>query len=103
MYASLLGFGLPSAGVLSVDPQQLPRPRLREAAHRLRGLLSAFSRAAGDVSDLEELTARGQLGEARPLVERLDTMARELIRQLDGLSIESRRRPANSKGQLKGR
>ena len=55
-------------------------PRLREAAHKLCGLLSAFSTAAGDVaSDLEDHAARGQLDEARPLVERLETMARELI------------------------
>jgi CheY-like chemotaxis protein len=74
-------------------------PRLREAAHKLRGLLSAFSTVAGDVAwDLEERAARGQLVEARALVERLEPMTRELIRQLDGLSFESLRRRAATPG-----
>ena len=70
--------------------RDMDAPRLREAAHKLCGLLSAFSTSAGDVaSDLEELAARGRTRpEARPLVERLDTMTQELIRQLDGLSLE---------------
>jgi hypothetical protein len=49
--------------------------RLSEAAHKLRGLLSASSTAAAAaVSDLEEVAARGDLDEARPLVERLVTL-----------------------------
>ena len=64
-------------------------PRLREAAHKLCGLLSAFSTVAGDVaSDLEDLAARGRLDEARPLVDWLETMAPGLIRQVDDLSYE---------------
>jgi CheY-like chemotaxis protein len=44
-------------------------PRLREAAHKLCGLLSAFSTTAGDVAlDLEGHAAQGRLEEARPLV-----------------------------------
>jgi CheY-like chemotaxis protein/HPt (histidine-containing phosphotransfer) domain-containing protein/anti-sigma regulatory factor (Ser/Thr protein kinase) len=74
-------------------------PRLREAAHKLRGLLSAFSTAAGDLaSDLEELAGRGQLVEVPPLVGRLETMAQELVRQVDGLSLESLRRRAATAG-----
>jgi two-component system sensor histidine kinase/response regulator len=65
-------------------------PRLREAAHKLCGLLSAFSTVAGDVaSDLEDHAARGQLDAARPIVERIDAMAAELMRQVDGLSLEA--------------
>ena len=72
-------------------------PRLREAAHKLCGLLAAFSTVAGDLaSDLEDSAARGQLDEARPLVERLETMTQELIRQVDGLSYESLRRQAGT-------
>src|SRR5262245_54940304 len=68
-------------------------PRLREAAHRLSGMLAAFSTTAGTVaSDLEEQAARGRLEEARPLVERLETLARELLRRTEGLSIEALRR-----------
>jgi CheY-like chemotaxis protein/HPt (histidine-containing phosphotransfer) domain-containing protein len=67
-------------------------PRLREAAHKLYGLLSAFSTQAGRIaSDLEDHAAQGQLDEARPLVERLETTTQELTRQMDGLTLESLR------------
>jgi DNA-binding response OmpR family regulator len=71
--------------------------RLREAAHKLCGLLSAFSTAAGNVaSDLEDQAACGQLDQARLLVERLETMGQELIRQVDGLSYERLQRQAGT-------
>jgi hypothetical protein len=64
-------------------------PRVRVAAHKLCGLLSAFSTVAGVVaSDLEDQAAGGRLDECRPLVEQLETMARELIAHVDGLSID---------------
>ena len=67
-------------------------PRLREAAHKLCGLLSAFSTAAGDVaSDLEDQAAQGRLEEARPLVEQLEAMAQELLTLASGLSLETLR------------
>jgi hypothetical protein len=73
--------------------------RWREAAHALCGLLSAFFTAAGTVAtDLEAVAARGELDEAGLLAERLETMARELILGLEGLSLEAcvaeERRPA---------
>src|SRR5205823_14287124 len=62
--------------------------RLREAAHKVCGILSAFSTAAGAVaSDLEDRAAGGRLAECRPLVERLEGMARELIEQVEHLWI----------------
>ena len=65
-------------------------PRLREAAHKLCGLLSVFSTAAASVaSDLEDRAADGRLDASAPLVERLQAMAGELLRQADGLSIET--------------
>src|SRR5262249_4826631 len=68
-------------------------PRLREAAHKLCGLLSAFSTTAGDVAlDLEEHAARGRLAEARALVERLEAMAQGLLPLVGGLSLETLRR-----------
>ena len=71
--------------------------RLREAAHKLRGLLAAFSTVASDVaSDLEEHAARGRLDEARPLVARLEAMSRELDRRVDGLSLDRLRRRAGT-------
>jgi two-component system sensor histidine kinase/response regulator len=70
-------------------------PRLRQAAHKICALLSAFSTAAGNVaSDLEDLATEGQVAEARPLVEQLETMAQELLRLAGGLSLETLRHQA---------
>ena len=68
-------------------------PRLREAAHKLCGMVSAFSTLAGGVaSQLEDHAAQGQVEEARPLVEQLESTTRELMRLPDGLSLETLRR-----------
>jgi CheY-like chemotaxis protein len=70
--------------------------RLREAAHKLYGTLSAFSTVAGDqAADLEDLAARGMLNEARPFVERLNECATELARLADGLTVETLRKLAD--------
>jgi CheY-like chemotaxis protein len=54
--------------------------RLRESAHKLSGMVSAFSSVAGGVaSALEDRAACGQLEEARPLVARLERMVEELL------------------------
>jgi hypothetical protein len=72
-------------------------PRLRQAAHKSCPLLLAFSTVAGNVaSDLDDHAAQGQLEEARPLVERLETMTQELMRLVGGLSLESLRRQAEA-------
>jgi ABC-type phosphate transport system auxiliary subunit len=61
----------------------------------LYGTLSAFSTVAGHVaSDLEDYAAQGQLEEAQPLVEQLETMTQELMRLVGGLSLEALRRQA---------
>ena len=61
--------------------EQRDTPRLREAAHKLSGMLAAFSDVAASVaSDLEDHAAPGQLEEARPLVQQLETMVHELTR-----------------------
>jgi CheY-like chemotaxis protein len=71
--------------------------RLREAAHRFYGMLSAFSTAAGDqAADLEDLAARGLLQEALPVVEQLDKCATQLVRLADGLTVETLRMLAES-------
>jgi PAS domain S-box-containing protein len=68
---------------------------LREVAHKLCSLLPAFSTMAGDVaSDLEDHSAADQLEEARPLVEKLETMCTELMRLVAGLSIDELQRMA---------
>jgi hypothetical protein len=72
---------------------------LREAAHKLCGLLLAFSTAAGDVaSDLEDHAAQGRVEEARPLVEWLETMSQELLRVVGGLSLETLRQQTGPAG-----
>jgi CheY-like chemotaxis protein/HPt (histidine-containing phosphotransfer) domain-containing protein len=73
--------------------------RLREAAHKLCGLLFAFSTTAGNAaSDLEDQAAQGRLAEARPLVERLEGMAQELLPLVGGLSLETLRHQAEAVG-----
>lgn len=72
-------------------------PRLREAAHKLCGMVSAFSTVAGSVaSDVEDRAAEGQLDEARPLVARLEAMVEELIRLAGGLSLDALRDQAGT-------
>ncbi len=67
-------------------------PRLREAAHRLCGMVAAFSTVArGVASDVEDHAAGGRLEQVRPLVEQLATMARELVGMVEDLSIEGLR------------
>jgi HPt (histidine-containing phosphotransfer) domain-containing protein len=75
--------------------QEGDAPRVRESAHKLSGMLAAFSTVAGGVaSDLEDHAARGQLDEAPVLMERLDTMTQKLMHQVDDLSVETLRRQA---------
>ncbi len=67
--------------------------RLRQAAHKFCSLLFAFSTVAGNVaSEVEDVAAQGRLEGARPLVERLETMTRELMRLVGNLSLETLRR-----------
>jgi CheY-like chemotaxis protein len=66
--------------------------RLRETAHKLSGIISAFSTAAGRVaSDLEDSAAQDRFDEAPALIRRLQSMTQELFQTLDGISIESLR------------
>jgi CheY-like chemotaxis protein/HPt (histidine-containing phosphotransfer) domain-containing protein len=66
--------------------------RLREAAHKLAGMVSAFSTAAGGVaSELEDQAEQGRLDEARALLGQLEGMSEELLRLTGGLSLETLR------------
>jgi PAS domain S-box-containing protein len=77
---------------------------LREAAHKLCGMVAAYSSMAGGVaSELEERAARGQLEEARPLTEQLDTMGRELLRLAETVTVETLRQMAESAHDSPGR
>jgi PAS domain S-box-containing protein len=71
--------------------------RLREAAHKCCGMLSEFSTAAGDLAGtLEDLASGRQLDNAAPILEQLETMATDLIKQMDGITVEALRRQADS-------
>jgi PAS domain S-box-containing protein len=62
---------------------------LRETAHRLYGMVSAVSTVVGRVaSELEDQAAVGHLRNARSLLERLSLMSRELLCELEGVSVE---------------
>jgi len=75
-------------------------PRLREAAHKLSGMIATFSTVAGGVaSKLEDHAAQGELDEAQRLVQQLERMVEEVMRVVDGLSIETLRRQAGAAGQ----
>ena len=75
--------------------QSRDAPRLREAAHKFCGMLSAFSTVAGDqAADLEDAAASAQLDKAAPIVAELETIAGELLKRVEGLSIESLRHQA---------
>ena len=69
--------------------------RLRQAAHKLCGMVAAFSSVAGELASTVEQTAeRGEAGlaPAGPLVERLDRICAKLIQIVeDGLTVESLR------------
>jgi two-component system sensor histidine kinase/response regulator len=68
-------------------------PRLREAAHLLRGTLSAFSTIGGTAASiLEDEAANGRIDGCGPLVKRLESICSELIEQTRGLSIGELRR-----------
>jgi PAS domain S-box-containing protein len=77
-------------------------PRLREAAHKLCGMVAAFSTAAGNTaSELEDHAAQDQLERAGPLVAQLETMAQQLTRAMDGLSLETLRQQTRRYSQLR--
>ena len=78
-------------------------PRLREAAHKCCGMLSEFSTAAGDLAgSLEDLAAGTQLDNAAPILEQLETMASELVKQIDGITVGALRLQAEGMDKLHG-
>jgi CheY-like chemotaxis protein len=74
-------------------------PRLREAAHKLCGVLSVFSTVAAAVaSNLEEQAAGRRLDEARPLAGRLEALAAALVQEVEAASLEGLRREVGMSG-----
>jgi HPt (histidine-containing phosphotransfer) domain-containing protein len=78
-------------------------PRLREAVHKCCGMLSEFSAAAGGLAgSLEDLAAGTQPERAAPILELLETMAPELVKRIDGITVEALRRRAEGKDEHDG-
>ena len=76
-------------------------PRLREAAHRLRGLLSTFSTLAGaEAARLETMGASGQLDDAASTLDGLAELVGRLGPELEELSIEQLRHQAAGGGPV---
>jgi PAS domain S-box-containing protein len=66
--------------------------RLREAAHKLGGMVSSFSATAAEAAALlEQLGAQGKIEEATPIHSRLTEMVGRLIAVCDTLSVEQLR------------
>ncbi len=62
---------------------------LREAAHRLAGMVSAVSTIAGTVATtLEDQAALGELGGAPELLEQLGAMVRDVLADVEHTTIE---------------
>jgi CheY-like chemotaxis protein/HPt (histidine-containing phosphotransfer) domain-containing protein len=77
--------------------------RLREAAHKCCGMLSEFSAAAGDLAGrLEDLAAGTQLEKAVPILEQLEAIAQELVKQIGGITVETLRRQAEGMDEHDG-
>jgi PAS domain S-box-containing protein len=67
--------------------------RLREAAHKLGGMVSSFSATAAETAALlERLGSQGQIDEATQTHSRLTDIVSRLISVLDTLSVEQLRR-----------
>ncbi|HWE36476.1 MAG TPA: PAS domain S-box protein [Isosphaeraceae bacterium] len=76
-------------------------PRVREAAHRLRGLLSTFSAtAAAEAARLEAMGAGGQLDDAARAFGGLSELVGRLGPLLEEISIEQLRHQAATSGRM---
>jgi hypothetical protein len=67
--------------------------RLRETAHKCCGMLSMFSTVVGDLAgNLEDFATGAKFDKAFLILEQLEPLARELLKQVAGLSIRTLRR-----------
>jgi two-component system sensor histidine kinase/response regulator len=66
--------------------------RLRQTAHKFCGMIGTFSTQAGSLaSQIEDLAAAARIEECRRLVDHLEQMSQELLKRLDGITIEKLR------------
>jgi PAS domain S-box-containing protein len=79
-------------------------PRLREAAHKLGGMVSSFSATAAEaVAVLGRLAGEGRIEEARQAHSRLAEIVGRLLAALDTLSVEQLRRGRAESAETAGR
>jgi response regulator RpfG family c-di-GMP phosphodiesterase len=65
---------------------------LRQTAHKFCGMIGTFSSQAGSIaSQIEDLAAAARIEECRSLVDNLEQMSQDLLKQLDGITIEKLR------------
>jgi PAS domain S-box-containing protein len=84
---------------LSEAVQEHDSQRLRETAHRLRGMLATFSAKAGEAAaQLEAMGASGAMADADKTLRGLIGLVEQLNPQLEQLSIEQLRRQAAGNG-----
>jgi len=75
--------------------RQRDAARLRETAHKLRGLLSAFSAAAGDAAaELQQMGAEGRLERAEERYHSLAGLVQSLCAALASVTVEDLERVA---------
>jgi HPt (histidine-containing phosphotransfer) domain-containing protein len=72
-------------------------PRLREAAHKLSGIVAAFSTTVAALAlQLEDQAAADQLEACQPIISEIDESIQNLFQEMDGLTIEALRKRASS-------
>jgi CheY-like chemotaxis protein len=98
-------------GFLAIAPDQLTAVRdalqerdagrLRQAAHKLSGMVSAFSTVVGrSTSALEDLAAQDRLEDAATLLDHIDLCVHEIMRVLaGGVTVQQLRRDAGDRGK----
>jgi CheY-like chemotaxis protein len=78
-------------------------PRLRIAAHKCCGMLSEISTVAGGLAgNLEDLTASGRLENAAAILKELESMADDLVKQLNGITVEELERRTEGRSEHSG-
>ena len=65
-------------------------------------MLSEFSATAGDLAGrLEDLAAGAQLDKAASTLEQLEAIAQELVKQMDGITVETLRPSSHRHGRTR--
>jgi HPt (histidine-containing phosphotransfer) domain-containing protein len=79
-------------------------PRLREAAHKLGGMVSSFSATAAEAAALlGRLASEGRIEDARQIHSRLIEIVIRITSVLDTLSIEQLRRQQENAPEIPGK